>query len=83
MLRQFCQALVRLDTRLIDRRRTGGDENRIELVVLGTAQMDARIGFDLDRLQDQNGEALVPQIADHTAFITAARFNADPRDPGL
>ena len=51
MLRQFCQALVRLDTRLIDRRRTGGDENRIELVVLGTAQMDARIGFDLDRLQ--------------------------------
>jgi hypothetical protein len=45
VLRQFCQALVGLDTRLIDRRRTGGDENRIELVVLGTAQMEARIGF--------------------------------------
>ena len=53
MLRQLCQAIVRLDARLIDRCRTGGDESCIEFVVLGAAQMDPRIGFDLDRLQNQ------------------------------
>ena len=35
VLRQLRQAIVWLDLRLIDRRRAGGDENRIELVVLG------------------------------------------------
>ena len=41
MVSQFCQTFVRLDTRPIDRRGTGGDENGIELVVLGTTQMQA------------------------------------------
>jgi hypothetical protein len=83
MLRQLRQAIVRLDTRLIDRRRAGGDESRIELVVLGPTLMHARIGFDLDRLQDQNNEALAPQIADHAALVAAARLDADSRHPGL
>ena len=39
MLSQFRQTFVRIDSRPINRRRTGGDENRIELVVLGTTQM--------------------------------------------
>src|SRR5208282_4182093 len=83
MWRQLSQAIVRLDTRLIDRRRAGGDKNCIELVVLGPAQMHAGIGFDLDRLQDQNREALVTQIADHAAFVAAAGLDADARDAGL
>ena len=44
MLSQLCQALVRLDARLFDRGRTGGDKNRIELVILGPAQMHPRGG---------------------------------------
>jgi len=45
--------------------------------------MHARISFDLDRLQDQNHKALVPQIADHSAFVTAAGLDADPSDSGF
>ena len=83
VLRQLCQAVVWRDARLIDCRRTVGDKSRIELIVLGPAQMHACIGFDLDRLQDQNGEALVPQIADHAAFVAAAGLNADLRHSGF
>ena len=57
MLSQLCQAFVRLDARLFDRGRTGGDKNRIELVILGPAQMHPRICFDLDRLQNENGKS--------------------------
>ena len=39
MLSQLRQALVRIDARLIDHCRAGGDQNRIDLVVLGPAQM--------------------------------------------
>jgi hypothetical protein len=53
------------------------DKNRIELVVLGPAQMHTRIGFDLGRLQHQNGEAFVPQITDHTALVAATRLDAN------
>src|SRR5665213_1341123 len=43
--------------------------------------MHAGIGFDLDRLQDQNREALITQIADHAAFVAAAglrQFGSKP-----
>src|SRR5580700_5284695 len=79
MLSQRHQALVRLDTPLIDHCRTGGDENGIEPVVLGSAQMQPRIGFDLEWLQHHDDEAFVAQIADHTAFIAAAGLDADTR----
>jgi hypothetical protein len=83
MLRQLRQALVRREARLIDRRCTSGDEHRIELIVLGPAQMHTRVGFDLDRLQDENGQALFPQMADHTPFVTATRLDTNTRHPVL
>src|SRR5436190_3744089 len=69
------QALVRLDARLIDGESAGGDENRIERIILGPAQVHTRIGPDLDRLQDQDGDALLPQMSDNAAFIAAGRFD--------
>ena len=82
VLRQLRQATIRLDTRLIDRRRAGGDENGVELVVLGPAQLQACIGFDLERLQDENSEVFVAQITDHAALVAAAGLDADTRDAG-
>ncbi len=82
VLRQLRQATIRLDTRLIDRRRAGGDENGVELVVLGPAQMHTCIGFDLERLQDENSEVFVAQITDHAALVAAAGLDADTRDAG-
>ena len=45
MVCQLRQALIRRDPRPVDRRRTGGDQNRIELIVLGAAQMHAGIAL--------------------------------------
>jgi hypothetical protein len=80
---QFSQPLVGFDARRIDRRRAGGDEDCIELVVLGPAQVQARIGPDLDRLQDKDDEALLPQMPDYPALIASRRFDADTPDAGL
>ena len=43
--------------RRLERRRAGGDQDRIERVVLGPAQMQPGIGLHLDRLQHEDGEA--------------------------
>src|SRR5208282_3469434 len=83
MLSQLRQALVRLDPRPLDRGRTGGDKNRIKLVVLGPAQMHPRIGLDLDRLQNENGKSFFSQMSDHAAFVAAAGLDADTCDPGF
>lgn len=60
MLRQVCQTRIRLELGRIDRRRAGCDQNRIERVVLGTSQVYARIGSDLQWLQNQDREARRP-----------------------
>ncbi len=84
VLSQLIKALVRLDLRPIDRRRrASGDQNRIEPVILGPAQVHAGTSFDLDRLQDQNSKALLAQIADHPAFVAAACLDADTGDLSL
>jgi len=80
MLRQLRQALVRLNALLCYGGRASGDQNSIELVVLGPTQMQPSVGFDLDRLQYHNGEAFGPQIADDSSFIAAAGFDADTLD---
>jgi hypothetical protein len=45
--------------------------------------MHARIGPDLDRLQDQDGEALFPQMPDNAALIASRRLDPDTHDAGL
>ena len=82
MLSQLRQASVWLDAHLLDRCRAGSDENRVKLVVFGTAQMQPSISFYLDWLQDQDGEAFVPQITDDTLFIAAAGLDADTHHLG-
>ena len=83
MVRELRQAFVRLDSRLIDGESAGGDENRIEYIVLGPAQMHTRISPDLDRLQDEDHESYRPQMPDDTALISSGSFDADARDAGL
>ena len=39
--------------------------------------------LDLDRLQHQDDEARPAQVLYHTAFVTAGRLDADPRDACL
>src|SRR4051794_6568539 len=80
MSRQFCQTFVRLDARRINDCRAGSDENRVELVALGTPQVYPRIGFDLDRLQDEHTKALLPQMPDHATLVASRGFDADARD---
>ena len=80
MPRQLSQTFVGLDVRRIDRRRAGCDQSCIEQIVLGPAQMDARIGLHLDRLQDEDDEASLAQMSDHAALIASRRFDADTRD---
>ena len=57
LMGEGCKPLIGLWPGLINRGCTGGDDGRIELIVLGAAQMDAAIGFDLDRLEDNNNDA--------------------------
>ena len=83
MSRQFGQSCIGLDPRRLDRSRTGSDQRRIERVVLGPAQVHACEGANLDRLQDENGEACRPQMGDHAALVAAGCFDADAHDAGL
>jgi hypothetical protein len=77
------QALVRRDRRRIDGGGAGGDQRRIEGVVLGPPPMQTGIGFDLARLKHKNREAGVPQMADHALLVAAGRLDPDPGDAGL
>ncbi len=77
------QALVRRDARRIDGGGAGGDQRRIEGVVLGPPPMQTGIGFDLARLKHKNREAGLPQMADHALLVAAGRLDPDPVDAGL
>ena len=78
--RQVGQPRVRLDPLLVDRRRAGGDQPGVDHVVLGAAQMHARIGTNLHRLQNEDGKACRPQMRNHPTFVAASRLDADARD---
>src|SRR5579859_2227530 len=83
---QICklnEALIRSDPRLLHGSRTGGNQNRVECIVLGSPEMEASKGAHLDRLQHQHRKPSRPQISDHAALVTAGRFDSDPRDPGF
>jgi hypothetical protein len=61
----------------------GGDEGGIDAVILGAAQVQPGEGFDLQRLQEENGEALGLEQAGGAAFIAAGGLDADAADAGL
>src|SRR5450631_390898 len=83
IIRQFCQPCVGLDPGLFDGSRTGGNESCIERIILGPAQMYARIGPDLDWLHDQDREACRPQMLNDTTLVSTGCLNTDTSDPSL
>ena len=83
MIGHLRQTQIRRHPRLLDRRRTSGNQHCVELVVLGPAQMKAGKGLDLNGLQHEHDQACLAQMPDHAPFVAAGRLDAGPRDPGL
>ena len=54
----------------------GGDQDGIDAVVLGAAQMQLGEGADLQRLQHDDAETLVLQMPPDAAFVAAGGLDA-------
>lgn len=59
---------------------TGGDQDRIDAVAFGAAQVQPGERTHLQWLQDGDREAGCPQVPSDAAFVAAAGFDADPLD---
>ena len=62
------------------RRRAGGDQPRIDFVVLSALPAKFCEGTHLRRLEHDDLEAVAAQRQDHVALVTAARLDADAFD---
>ena len=65
---------------LLDRGGAGGDQRRIDLVVLGPLQVELGIGAHLCRLKHHHNEPLAPQLGDDWKLIAATRLDPDALD---
>ena len=68
---------------LAHRRSAGCDERGIDLVVLGSLQVECGIGPDLCRLEYHNHKPLAAQLGDDRLFVTAAGFDPHAFDAVL
>ena len=83
VLRQIIEAFVGLACVLIQGCRTGSDCSGIYFVILGAAQMHAGAGFDLDGLEHDDSEAVLPQMCNGAVFVSAGCLDANARDAGF
>ena len=72
------QARIGRRVNSFDRRRAGGDQPRIDLVVLGALPAKFCKGTHLRRLEHDDPEAVATQRQDNLALIATARLDADP-----
>src|SRR3954470_2720060 len=80
---QFRQSGIWYDPRLIECGRAGCDQNRIEHVVFGPAQMHPSKRLDLHRLQHKHSQTSRAQILHRAAFITTGSLDPDARHASL
>ena len=80
---QFRQSRIGRDLRLLERRCACRDQHRIEIIILGAAQMYPTKRLDLHRLQHQHDEACRAQVLHYAAFVPARRLDADATDASL
>jgi Homeodomain-like domain len=80
---QGFQAAIDLTLDWIERCGAGGDEGRIDGIVLGAAQVQPGEGFDLHGLKHEDRDTLGPERACHASFVAAGGFDADTGDPGF
>ncbi len=77
------QPLIRLDRRLLHHSRARCNQSGVEHIVLSSPKMSLGEGTHLDRLQDQDCKACLPQMPDHATFIASCCLNPHTVDPGL
>ena len=65
---------------LLDRGGAGGDQRRIDLVVLGQLQVELGIGAHLCRLKHHHNEPIAPQLDDNRQFIAATCLDPNALD---
>src|SRR5262245_22311584 len=80
---KVAEALVGWARRIGHSGGAGSDQHGIEPVVLGPASMLAGVSLDLDRLQNNHGEAGGAEMFDDAALVAAASLDPDALDPAF
>ena len=80
MLGKGNQPRIRSLVHLVEQRRAGGDQRRIQRVTLGPAQAVLRERPDLQGLQYRDFEAGLAQRASHFLRVRTGGFQTDPHD---
>jgi hypothetical protein len=74
---QFDKPGIWHDPWLVECCRASRNQDRVEHIVLGTAQMHPAKRLDLDRLQYQHGKTRRTQMCHHAALVSARGLDAD------
>ncbi|RAI54557.1 hypothetical protein DOO78_26075 [Roseicella frigidaeris] len=59
-----------------------GNQHGVDAVGLGALEMELAEGFDLSRLQQRDGDAVVTEVSRDATFVSAGRLHPDAFDAG-
>src|SRR5205823_2189541 len=77
------QASIRRSMDLLRGCGTLCDQSGIDFVILGSLQMERRVGSHLRRLEYDHYKTILPKMTNHLLLVPAARLDADPIDTML